>query len=106
MEKLTNIFLIRHSETLKIKNKIYVDEEPQISNEKIILSIEGERKAQKLSELNELKGIDILWCSNYVRAIATAKYISNKNNIEINIDQNLNERKLRKFRKIKKIRRR
>ena len=41
----------------------------------------------------------------FLSLIATAKYISNKNNIEINIDENLNERKLRKFRKIKKIRR-
>lgn len=100
----TNIYLIRHSEQLKLKNKNVKGENSQIANEKIILSIEGEKKAEQLSELQELKNIDVLWCSNYVRAISTAKYIANKNNIEINIDEDFNERKLRKSRKIKRIR--
>ncbi len=38
MEKLTQVYLIRHSEQLKIENKIVRNEESQISNEKIILS--------------------------------------------------------------------
>lgn len=73
MRELTRIYLIRHSKQLKIKNKIVKNEENQISNEKIILSVEGEKKAQEISKLKELSNIDILWSSNYVRAIATAK---------------------------------
>lgn len=92
--KETIIYLIRHSEQLKIDNKVVKNENSQIENEKIILSVEGENKAKKISELEELKDINILWCSNYVRAIATAKYIAEKNNIEINIDENFGERKL------------
>ena len=95
MGVLTHIYLIRHSEQLKIKNKIVQNEYSQISNEKIILSVKGEKKAQKISKLKQLNNVDVLWSSNYVRAISTAKYIASENNIEINIDENFNERKLR-----------
>lgn len=95
MGVLTHIYLIRHSEQLKIKNKIVQNEDSQISNEKIILSVKGEKKAQKISKLKQLNNVDVLWSSNYVRAISTAKYIASENNIEINIDENFNERKLR-----------
>ena len=103
MEKITNIYLIRHSEQLRLKND---EDESQIANEKIILSVDGEKRAEEISKLNELKNINVLYSSSYVRAIATAKYIAIENNIEINIDKNFNERKLRKFRSFKKIRRR
>ena len=83
---------------LKIENNInFVNEDEQIRNEKIILSVDGERKAEKISKIKELKNLDMLWSSNYVRAISTAKYLSLENNIEINIDENFNERKLRKY---------
>ena len=103
MGNLTQVYLIRHSEQLKIENKIVKNEESQISNEKIILSVEGEKKAQEISKLKELSNIDILWSSNYVRAIATAKYIAKQNHIEINIDENFNERKLRRFKKTRGV---
>ena len=102
--KETIIYLIRHSEQLKTKGSYFSDENEQIKNEKIILSIEGERKAKEFSEKEELKEIDVLYSSNYVRAIATAKYIAYKNNIDINIDERLGERKLRRFDNIKRIR--
>lgn len=103
MEETTEVYLIRHSKVLKIE-KNNINEDSQISNEKIILSIEGEQQAEQISNLQELQNIDTLWCSNYVRAISTAKYIAHKNNLTINIDENLNERKLRRFRSIKNIR--
>ena len=104
MGKLTQVYLIRHAEQLKIKNKIVKNENSQISNEKIILSVAGEKEAEKISELEELKNIDVLWSSNYARAIGTAKYIAEKNNIEINIDESFNERKLRRFKKFGRVR--
>lgn len=58
MGVLTHIYLIRHSEQLKIKNKIVQNEDSQISNEKIILSVKGEKKAQKISKLKQLKNVD------------------------------------------------
>ena len=90
----TIVYLIRHSEQLKINGIKNIAEDNQISNEKITLTVNGENKAKELSELVELSNIDVLWSSNYVRAISTAKYIANKNNILINIDSNFNERKL------------
>lgn len=98
------IFLIRHSEQLKLKGKRNIVEDSQVNNEKIILSINGENMASEISKLRSLKNIDLIWSSNYVRAIATAKYIAFENGLEINIDEKLNERKLRKFRKFKEIR--
>ena len=56
------------------------------------LSVTGEKKAEKLSELEYLKNIDIVWSSEYVRAMSTAKYVANKNNIKVNIDKRLGER--------------
>lgn len=96
MKNVTYVFLIRHSEQLRIESQNNKMEDSQISNEKIILSVEGERKAEEMSHLKELKEVEVLWSSNYVRAICTAKYIANQNKIEINIDKNFNERKLRK----------
>lgn len=98
MGKITFVYLIRHSEQLKINNKIVKNETSQVSNEKIILSIEGEKKAEEISNSKELCNIDVLWSSNYVRATSTAKYIAEKNNIEIKIDEGFNERKVREYR--------
>ena len=101
--KKTIVYLIRHSEQLKIDGIKNIFEDDQINNEKVILSVIGEKKAEEMSNLEELKDIDVLWCSNYVRAISTAKYIADKNNIKINIDSKLNERKLGDLKKLKEI---
>lgn len=95
MGRFTFLYLIRHSIQLKDFGKILTEEDAQIKNEKIILTCEGERKAEELSKIDELLNISELWSSSYVRAISTAKYISEKNNIKINIDKAFNERKLR-----------
>ncbi len=95
MDNYTILYLIRHSLQLKELENIITDESSQLKNEKIILSCEGEKKAEKLSKNEELKNISEIWSSSYVRAMSTAKYIAQKNNILLNIDQRLNERKLR-----------
>ena len=94
----TIIYLIRHSEQLRLKGTNNSKDIDQIKNEKIVLSIEGEEKAAKLSMHPELNNIDMLYASNYARAISTAKYIASQNKLEINIDSRLGERKLRRFR--------
>lgn len=83
----TIIYLIRHAETID-ENSI------RYTNENEILSIEGEEAAKKLSENKELNEIDTIWCSSYVRAKQTAKYIAYKNKIKYNLDDRLCERKL------------
>ena len=71
MDTLTTVYLIRHSE--KIDNKLLDNsnnnEYYQTRREKIILSIEGEKKAEKLSKLKEFEDIDVIFSSNYARAI-------------------------------------
>ena len=99
----TVVYLIRHSEQLKIHGIRNIEENDQINNEKIILSVEGENKARELSQREELNNIDVIWSSNYVRAISTAKYIAYRNNLSINIDSNFNERKLGDLNNLKEI---
>ena len=74
--KETIIYLLRHSEQ-------YRDCYNFGENEKIILSIDGEKKAEELSNNPELLDIKELWSSSYSRAIGTAKYIAKKNNLLI-----------------------
>ena len=61
-------------------------------NEKYSLSLEGEQIAQERLNNKIFKDIDILYSSNYVRTIQTAKYLANEKNLEINIVSDLGER--------------
>lgn len=90
----TVIYLIRHADTINEKGVRNTNETSQIINEKEILSVKGEDASKKLSENEELKNIDVIWCSSYVRAKQTAKYIADENKLQINLDDRLNERKL------------
>ena len=58
----------------------------------MILSVDGERKADILSKNSEFKDVDKIYSSNYARTIGTAKYIANSNNICLNVLDSLNER--------------
>ena len=90
----TVIYLIRHAGTINELGIRNTNETTQIINEKEILSIKGEEDSKKLSKNEELKNLNAIWCSSYVRAKQTAKYIANENNLQINLDNRLNERKL------------
>ena len=90
----TIIYLIRHADTVKENGIRNTNEDNQAINEKEILSVDGEEQSRKLSEYKELKSIDVIWSSSYTRAKQTAKYIAYNNNLSINIDSKLNERKL------------
>ena len=90
----TIVYLIRHSETVNENGIRNTNEDTQMINEKEILSVNGEEQARKLSENIELKNIDVIWSSSFTRAKATAKYIAYNNNLPINLDSNLSERKL------------
>ena len=92
--KDTIIYLIRHAETVNENGIRNTNEDSQMINEKEILSVYGEEQSKKLSEIKELTNIDVIWSSSYTRAKATAKYIAYNNNLPINIDSSLNERKL------------
>lgn len=90
---ITTIYLIRHSipfkEHIGTKN---TNETILIENEKSPLSIAGEKLAEKKSLQEEFKNLDIVYSSNYVRTMATAKYFASANNLKVNIDEVFNER--------------
>lgn len=75
----TTIYITRHSEPMKPIFELSNDN-LQLQNEKQLLTPEGERRAKILSEIDELKDIDAIITSNYVRTMSTAKYIADKNN--------------------------
>ena len=90
----TIVYLIRHADTVNENGIRNTNEDSQMINEKEILSVYGEEQSKKLSENTELNNIDVIWSSSYTRAKATAKYIANNNNLPINLDSSLSERKL------------
>ena len=90
---MTTIYLMRHSMALKNINNDYNNESLQLQNEKMPLSIEGEELASNISKEEELQNIDVVISSNYVRAMATAKYISNANNVNLIVNSAFGERR-------------
>ena len=95
----TTIYLIRHSVRFN-SNKILQYNALPISlglkNEKIILSVEGEKRAEILSNEKELQNIDIVYTSNCVRTLQTAKYLLKQQNLRVNIDERFDERRVGK----------
>lgn len=76
-------------------NKKYINnsDDLQTENEKNPLSVDGEERARNLSLIDEMKDIDVVISSNYVRAISTAKYLAHQNKLDINIMEGFGERK-------------
>lgn len=91
---MTTLYLIRHSQPMKdFKGNYNSYENGQLQNEKDILTPDGEIFALELSKKEELQHIDVLYSSNYVRAMSTAKYIAYNNKTNLNVDERLGERK-------------
>lgn len=91
---MTTIYLLRHSQPFrKLLGEYNVNEVEQLRNEKNPLSVDGERLAKEMSKRDELQNIDVIYSSHYVRTMCTAKYIAENNNIKLNVDERLGERK-------------
>ena len=60
----------------------------------MILSREGEENAKKLCEIEALKHLDSVYSADSFRAIGTAKYVAEINNLKIKLDSRINERDL------------
>lgn len=88
-DKMTTIYFMRHSEALKYNN-INNTDLLQVQNEKWPLTENVESIAKEKSKLEELQSFDIVFSSNYVRAIGTSKYFTLNT---INIDERFGERK-------------
>ena len=95
---MTTLYLIRHSVRMPLKTiKYNTTQDKLILNEKIILSSDGESRAKLLSEKEELQNIDLVYASNCVRTLQTAKYIIEKQNLSVTIDDRLDERRVGKI---------
>jgi len=93
---MTTIYLIRHSTRI---NHDYINEynttqSELLKSEKDILSVEGEERARILAEQREFKNVDMVYVSNCVRTLQTAKYLVEKYNLKVDIDERLDERRV------------
>ena len=92
----TVIYLIRHSLKLSSKmiSKFNTNQDKTILSEKIVLSVEGEKRAEALSKLEELNNLDKVYASNCVRTLETAKYILESQNLDVIIDDRFDEKRV------------
>lgn len=86
---MTTLYLMRHSKATK--DRVDTNDSLQVQNEKYELSLEGEKLAEEKAKYFD--NIDVVYASTYVRAIKTAMYIAERNDLEVNIDSDLGERK-------------
>lgn len=78
----TTIVFLRHAETQKDKT---------INAAQWILSDVGSKQAIEASELEIMKNINVIYTSEEIKTILTAKPIAEKNNLHINSLNNFNE---------------
>lgn len=91
--KMTTIYLMRHSEPFKNHLGIEdVNDNLLLSNMKTPLSINGEKLSERLCNNEEFNNLNVVWSSNYARAMSTAKYFAYNNNLKVNISDKLGER--------------
>ena len=92
----TVVYLIKHSDVIPKGNFHIIDanDEYQGMFEKAVLSVQGEEKAKRLSNLSVLQGLDAVYSSNHAKTIGTAKYMASLNHTVIQVDSRLNERKI------------
>ena len=93
---MKTIYLIRHSAPfVEINNYTdYMNIPWDDYNRNMILSSLGEENAKELCKVEELKNLDAIYSADSFRAIGTAKYIAEINNLKIKLDDRINERKL------------
>ena len=91
----TTVYLIRHSVRFNTKRIINNNSSQSklLLNEKISLSVEGEKRAEILSNEEELQSINVVYASNCVRTLQTAKYLLEKQNLDVTIDERFDERR-------------
>ena len=93
---MKTIYLIRHSAPfIEIDNYSDYKNVPWNDyNRNMILSSVGEENAKKLCNIEDLRGLDVVYSADSFRAIGTAKYIAEMNNLKIRLDDRINERNL------------
>lgn len=91
---MTTIYLIRHSAKFDVFRKLgkFNSDDNNYGQYKYrCLSIEGEKRAEILGKEAELQKLDAVYCSTYVRAMETAKYLAEPQNLSLNVDKRFDE---------------
>lgn len=97
--KHTEIYLVRHAH--KSNNILYsFPLDMQYADEKRPLSVRGQMEAKQLSLLHCFDDTDMIYSSDYVRAMSTALYLAEKLDCKIHIYPGFGERIKRKDRSI------
>ena len=93
---MTILYLIRHSVKFERKdiNVFNAPDSNTLKDEKTMLSVIGEKRAEILCNKDIFNDIDVIYASNMVRSQQTAKYLCTRLNLPLNIDERLNERKV------------
>ena len=93
---MTTIYLIRHSKKYNKSNYLSINTTQNNSflEEKVILDIKGEKMAEEMSKKEEFKNLDVIYSSNCVRALQTAKYFYERDNLRPIIDDRFDERRV------------
>ena len=93
---MTTIYLIRHSKKYNKSNYLNINSNQDniLLDEKVILDTTGEKMAEEMSKREEFDNLDMIYTSNLVRAISTAKYFFEKQNIRPIIDERFDERRV------------
>ena len=74
----------------------HTSQDKTLLNEKIILNSLGEERAKILCNMPEFDNIDSVYTSNCVRTLQTAKYLLERLNLKVKIDDRLDERRVGK----------
>lgn len=90
---MTTLYLVSNNCVLNNLN-YKLEESLELKRVKRPLSIDGENKAKELANIEELQELNVIYSSGYASAIATAKYIAENLELNININNKLNERKI------------
>ena len=91
---MKTLYLIRHSAPfIEIDNYSDYKNVPWDEfNRNMILSNKGEENAKRLCDLQSLRDLDLIYSADSYRAIGTAKYVAEINNLKIKLDKRINER--------------
>lgn len=90
---MTVIYLMRHSMADKNIDFSNLKESFENINRKYTLSIDGEKKSFLYSNIKELSNLSAVVSSNYTRCISTAKYMAEKNKLNVVVDSSFDERR-------------
>ena len=72
----------------------HTNQDKLILSEKIILNSEGEERAKYVCNSSELQNMDVVYASNCVRTLQTAKYLLESQNLKVHIDDRFDERRV------------